>query len=141
MLLKLKRCEFTKGTTIGMLYADGEFVGYTLEDYDRGLRQDMPLAEILRLKMRCETAIPYGTYNVTVNMSNRFKRMMPLLIDVPGFEGVRIHNGNTKEDTCGCILVGKGKGKDTVLQSVIAFNEFMAKVSSASGESISLTIE
>ena len=79
-------------------------------------------------KIAGETAIPYGSYKVIVNMSNRFKRLMPLLVDVKGFEGVRIHNGNTKADTHGCILVGATKSKDFIGDSKVTFNKLMTKL-------------
>lgn len=58
-------------------------------------------------KIAHETAIPYGRYRVSITMSNRFKKMLPLVHDVPGFTGVRLHGGNTAEDTSGCILLGE----------------------------------
>ncbi len=80
---------------IGDLFINGEFFCYTLEDEKRADG----------LKVYGETAIPTGTYNVKVTRSNRFKRLMPLIIDVPMFSGIRIHGGNTSKDTLGCILV------------------------------------
>lgn len=80
---------------IGDLFINGEFFCYTLEDEKRADG----------LKVYGETAIPTGTYNVLVTKSNRFKRLMPLIIDVPMFSGIRIHGGNTSKDTLGCILV------------------------------------
>lgn len=116
MEIKVIRKELTKQSTIGEMWIDGSFFCYTLEDVVRDV------------KVYGETAIPYGVYKVIVNMSNRFKRDMPLLIDVPGFEGVRIHNGNTDKDTHGCILVGMTKGVDFIGMSKVAFNKLMEKL-------------
>lgn len=80
---------------LGELWIDDEFFGYTLEDVYR------------EKKVYGETCIEYGTYNVIVTMSNRFKVELPLLLNVKDFEGVRIHGGNTDRDTHGCILLGK----------------------------------
>lgn len=96
MELTLKRDILADGYTLGLLSVDGKPYCYTVEDKVRE-----------GVKIPGKTAIPYGRYKVIVNMSNRFKKLMPLLIDVPGFEGVRIHSGNTAEDTEGCIIVGK----------------------------------
>lgn len=96
MELTLKRDILADGYTLGLLSVDGKHYCYTVEDMVRE-----------GVKIPGKTAIPYGRYKVIVNMSNRFKKLMPLLIDVPGFSGVRIHSGNTAEDTEGCIIVGK----------------------------------
>ena len=96
MELTLKRDILADGYTLGLLSVDGKHYCYTVEDMVRE-----------GVKIPGKTAIPYGRYKVIVNMSNRFKKLMPLLIDVPGFEGVRIHSGNTAEDTEGCIIVGR----------------------------------
>tara|TARA_R110000796_G_scaffold236658_1_gene356251 strand:- start:117 stop:551 length:435 start_codon:yes stop_codon:yes gene_type:complete len=80
---------------IGDLFIDGVFFCYTLEDEKRADG----------LKVYGETAIPSGTYNVILSVSNRFKRLMPLLLDVPMFKGIRIHGGNTSKDSHGCPLV------------------------------------
>lgn len=103
--------------TIGNLYINGEFFSNTLEDIDRGLTQDMPLSETKKHKVYGQTAIPSGRYEVRITYSNRFKRPLPLLLNVPGFEGIRIHAGNTPEDTLGCILVGKNDRVGQVRQS------------------------
>ena len=116
MKIVVVRDTFTENSTIGKMLIDGAFFCYTLEDTIRDV------------KIAGETAIPYGTYKVIVNMSNRFKRLMPLLIDVKGFEGVRIHNGNTKEHTHGCILVGATKSKDFIGDSKVTFNKLMTKL-------------
>jgi len=98
MKIEVKRIHRTEKSTIGEMYVDGVFQCYTLEDKER------------EVKIKSETAIPKGTYDVIINMSNRFKKEMPLLLKVPNFEGVRIHSGNTNHDTEGCILVGKTRG-------------------------------
>lgn len=126
MEIKVTRKEFTKNSTIGEMSIDGEFFCHTLED------------EVRDIKVFGETAIPYGRYKVIINMSNRFKREMPLLIDVPLFEGIRIHNGNTDADTHGCILVGLTKSKDFIGMSKVAFQKLMERLKDQN--SIYLTI-
>lgn len=132
MKLTLKRTTFTDKSTIGELSIDGTFFCYTLEDIVRN-----------GPKVMHETAIPYGTYEVVVNMSNRFKRLMPLLLGVPNFEGIRIHSGNTAAHTSGCILVGMQKGVDTITQSTIAYDSLFTKIKGATqrGEAVRITIE
>lgn len=102
MNLVLKRAEFADTYTVGRLYADGMFICYTLEDKVREVVGE-PVAS---WKKQNETAIPVGVYPVIITMSTRFKIRLPLLINVPGFSGIRIHTGNSSKDTEGCILVG-----------------------------------
>ena len=124
MKLILTRELFSDVSTIGKLrIVDSDIWFYTLEDKDRGPYQDLPM-HIAGAKVDGQTAIPYGDYDVIINASKRFKKLMPLLLDVPGFEGVRIHNGNTAEHTHGCILLGKLAGENFVGKSVQAMNEF-----------------
>lgn len=106
--LNLTRKIFTSNSTIGELTINGQFFCHTLEDMDRDKNRNGKLEEG---KIYGETAISSGFYQVELTMSNRFKRILPLLLNVEGFEGVRIHNGNTKKDTLGCILVGVWDGK------------------------------
>jgi hypothetical protein len=119
MVIKIKRLHKTDNSTIGELTIDGKFECYTLEDKERDV------------KIKCETAIPKGTYKVIINQSNRFKKLLPLLLDVPNFEGVRIHPGNTNHDTEGCILVGRTRSKDFIGQSRKAFATLFAKMKEA----------
>ena len=107
MKLTLKRIAFKEKYTIGRLYIDGEYFCDTIEDKDRGLNNDMGLAEILAKKRYGETAIPTGHYEVEITYSPKYKRMMPEIKDVKGFSGIRIHSGNTAKDTLGCLIVGK----------------------------------
>lgn len=127
MKLLLKRLHKTDNSTVGELYVDGKFECYTLEDKER------------EVKIKCETAIPKGEYKVIINLSNRFKILLPLLISVPNFEGVRIHPGNTNHDTEGCILVGTTRSKDFIGSSRIAFKKLFEKMKKA--KDITLTIE
>jgi len=101
------------------------FECYTCEDPVRGNGDPKTVAE---WKVKGDTAIPYGTYKVRKTMSPRFKRMMWELQNVPGFAGIRIHAGNTAQDTEGCILLGRHINGDYtgVAQSKAAVAEFEA---------------
>lgn len=127
MEIVVKRMTFTDNSTIGEMFIDGKFFCYTLED------------KVRDVKIKTITAIPYGEYEVKITMSNRFKKLMPLLLNVPNFEGVRIHAGNDSTHTEGCILVGNTKGKDFIGESVVAFNELMNKLKNE--KSIKIKIE
>ncbi len=105
MNIQLKRRYLGEGYTIGSLSIDGQYFCDTLEDAVR------------QVKVYGKTAIPYGRYNIILNVSPRFGRILPRLIDVPQFDGVLIHRGNTAEDTAGCILVGENKVKGKVIHS------------------------
>ena len=80
---------------IDKLYINNEYFSDALEDPDRSLTDSMSLEEIKKIKIKGNTCIPYGTYNVTITYSPRFKRNLPLINNVKGFEGIRVHNGNT----------------------------------------------
>ena len=107
MKMELHRKYRKSGYTIGILYINGRFICNTLEDTDRGLTDKMSANEIAAVKVKGKTAIPTGTYPVMMSYSPRFKKQMPLICGVKGFEGIRIHSGNSAEDTEGCILCGK----------------------------------
>lgn len=139
MEIKVKRIARKPNYTIGRLYVDGVYFCDTLEDTDRGLRKSMTLEEIKRKKVYGQTAIPMGTYRVSITYSPTFKKLMPLLIGVPGYEGVRIHPGNTPADTLGCILVGENKEVGKVLNSRATFNKLYEKMKTASP--LTITIE
>jgi Family of unknown function (DUF5675) len=119
MELQVKRTDFTDNSTIGELSVNGQFECYTLEDMVRPV------------KIAGKTAIPAGRYEVIIDFSQRFGRLLPLLLNVPNFEGVRIHPGNAAADTEGCILVGEEKSQDFVGQSRAAFDRLFAKLSAA----------
>ena len=119
MELKVLRKELTAKSTIGELHVDGKFECFTLEDAVRPV------------KIKGLTAIPAGVYEVVVNFSQRFQRPLPLLLNVPNFDGVRLHAGNTDADTEGCLLVGKTKGADFIGASRAAFDAVFAKIQRA----------
>lgn len=128
MKLLLKRNKSTAKSTIGSLYVDGKFQCYTLEDVVRDR------------KIYGETAIPGGIYKVIINRSARFGVDLPLLLNVPNYEGVRIHPGNTDKDTEGCILVGViVTEQNTLGNSRIAFNALMEKLKTAAFIELEIT--
>lgn len=143
MILTLDRKYKLPTYTIGKLYIDEEYFCDTLEDKDRGLTDDMTVSEISKIKIKKETAIPTGTYKVTITYSNRFKKNMPLINDVKGFEGIRIHSGNTDKDTEGCLLVGMNLERGKVLKSQETFRKLYKMLSGAKlrGEYIQITIK
>ena len=106
MKIEIHRKYRKNGYTIGLLYVNGAFICNTLEDTDRGFTSAMSAKEIAAVKVKGKTAIPTGTYSVIMSYSPRFKKQMPLICGVKGFEGIRIHSGNSAEDTEGCILCG-----------------------------------
>lgn len=116
MKLKLQRIFKGKNYTIGSLFIDGEFFCNTLEDAVRDK------------KIKHETAIPAGTYEVKLTLSARFGKILPILLNVPNFDGIRIHAGNTISDTSGCILVGENKIKGRVINSQLTMQKLMEKL-------------
>ncbi len=122
MNLKLIRKYPAADCTISELYVNDQFECYTCEDVERPV------------KIAGVTAIPRGTYEVVITFSDRFQRLLPLLLNVPNYEGVRIHPGNTAADTEGCILPGKEKTVNSVTQSKIAFDALFPKIQAAAGK-------
>lgn len=125
MILTLRRIAFKESYTIGKLYVDGNYFSNTVEDKDRGLDDSMTVDEIKKKKVYGETAIPYGTYKVSITYSPKFKKNLPLVEGVKGFEGIRIHSGNTAKDSLGCIIVGKNKKVGMVLDSRATMEKLM----------------
>ncbi len=139
MELQLNRIAKKDTYTIGKLYIDGVYFCDTLEDKDRGLKDSMPVSEIQKLKVYGETAIPIGTYTITITYSSKFRKMLPLIHNVKGFSGIRIHSGNTEKDTLGCIIVGQNKVKGKVINSIDTFNKLFTKLKTSNN--IKLTIK
>jgi hypothetical protein len=131
MKLTLQREPSTAACTIGRLSIDGKPECWTLEDIVRPPR----------VKVAGKTAIPPGTYTVVVSMSPRFGVRLPQLLDVPNFTGIRIHPGNTADNTEGCILVGTDRGKNAILRSRAAFGTLLAKLEAAQARDEEITIE
>lgn len=125
MKLTLKRTYFADTYTIGKLLIDGVPFCDVLEDLNRDLNHDGDLDDEGEGKIYGQTAIPFGTYKVVITPSARFKRELPLLVDVPHFEGIRIHAGNDSSDTHGCLLVGENKVKGKVINSVATMDRLM----------------
>ena len=129
MKLEVQRIEYGSTYTIGKLYVDGVFQCFTLEDAMREKNGVIPN------KIKGATAIPSGSYKVIVDYSNRFKRAMPHVLDVPGFDGIRIHSGNSSADTEGCILLGTTwAGTDFIGNSRLAFDAFFSKLTGTKEE-------
>lgn len=153
MKLLLKRIAKRPTYTIGKLYIDGKYFCDTLEDTDRGLSQKDTLQQIKQKKIKDQTAIPTGTYKVSMNVvsprySNfskykyvrQFNAKMPRLLNVPGYEGVLIHPGNTSKDTSGCLLVGQNKVVGKVINSQVTWIALM-NVLLKDKNNITITIE
>lgn len=153
MVLTLDRKYKLPTYTIGKLYIDGEYFCDTLEDKDRGLTDSMSVSEISKIKIKNETAIPTGTYSITLNIvsprfsvSSFYKQVcngkVPRLLNVKGFEGILIHAGNTDKDSAGCLLVGVNKAKGQVLNSRETFKELykLLKDKHDKGEKITIKI-
>lgn len=150
MELLLKRIAKLKDYTIGKLYINKKYFTDTLEDTDRNLTNSMSDDQINKIKVYGKTAIPTGTYSIDINtISPKFKDRswakpyngkIPRLLNVPGYEGVLIHPGNTADDTLGCILVGKNTVKGMVTSSQDTFKSLM-EILRKSEEAITITIE
>lgn len=107
---------------IGKLYVDGKYFCDTIEDTDRGLSDEMDEKEILKKKVKGETAIPTGIYHVYLTYSPKYKKQMPLIDNIKGYSGIRIHSGNTSKDTEGCLIVGKNTKVGMVTESRKMYN-------------------
>lgn len=153
MELKIDRKYKKQSYTISNLYIDGEWFCNVLEDADRGLISTMTLDQIRRIKKPNMTAIPSGTYNITLDVyspkfGNRafYKEVcngkVPRLLNVKGFDGILIHAGNDSNDTSGCLLVGVNKQVGKVLNSQDTFRRLYSKLKSAKdrGDDILITI-
>ena len=150
MKLVLKRINNQDNYCEGKLYIDGIYQCDVIEDVDRGLTNEMSVTEIQSKKVYGETAIPKGTYQITLDVvSPKFKNRswatfcegkLPRLLDVPGYEGVLIHVGNKAADSLGCILVGQKTSEGVVSNSTQTFKDLYYKLKQATDQ-ITITIE
>lgn len=138
--LLIKRIAKQPTYTIGKLYINDKYYCDTLEDRDRGLKQTDSLVSIKAHKIYGKTAIPTGEYYVNLTYSPKFKRILPVIQNVKGYEGIRIHSGNTANDTEGCILVGYNTVKGMVVKSKATL-ERLIKILLQGDDKIIITIE
>ena len=156
MILTVKRVYNCPSYCIGRLYIDGLYFCDTLEDTDRGLKKTWPLSQIRKVKVQGATAIPKGTYAVTLKIqSPKFSAFkyrvqygfcdgyLPRILGVPGFDGCLLHIGNTAKQTEGGLLVGRNTIKGRVTDSTVTFRNLYAVLKGADdkGENISITIQ
>ena len=130
MKLHLIRRESSENCTLGQLFVDDTPICFTCEDVVR--EQDH--VPVKQWKIPGETAIPRGSFEVIINHSARFNKELPLLLNVPGFSGIRLHSGNTADNTEGCILVGQKLGNEAVVESRLALTELMGLIREAIAE-------
>lgn len=130
MKLTLKRIALRPTYTIGKLYIDDVYFCDTIEDTVRDLNKNGKFDNGEK-KVHSKTAIPYGTYEIKWTYSPRFKKYTPQLMNVPSFEGIRIHAGNTSADTEGCLILGKNKQVGKVLNSRATINKFYSIIKNA----------
>lgn len=153
MELLLKRIALKDTYTIGKLYVNGIYFCDTIEDKVRDLNKDGDLNDVGEGKIPSLTAIPYGKYEITLKVQspkyslktnyNWCKGYLPRLINVPHFEGILIHAGNTAKDSAGCILIGENKVKGKVINSMVTLKKLypILKEASDKNEGIWIKIE
>lgn len=141
MKLKLERLYLKYTYTIGKLYIDDKYFCDTVEDKVRDLNKDGDLNDLGETKVYGETAIPYGTYEVEVTYSPKFKRELPLIKNVPHFEGIRIHKGNYAANSSGCVITGENKIKGGVINSTPYEIKITSLIKEAQNKGEKITIE
>lgn len=148
-MILLKRIYKGENYTIGHIYIDGEYICDSIEDKDRGLTDQMSEQDIKKTKVVNETAIPTGTYKLTLDVvSPKFiqklyyynfcKGKLPRLLGVKGFNGILIHKGNTQKDSSGCIIVGYNKEKGKVINSQEAFEKLYKRLEQSRNKTITI---
>lgn len=152
MKIEMKRI-FTNGRyTISHIYAYGVYVSDAIEDTDRGLDDSMSVNDIRKKKVYAKTAIPTGTYDLTIDIiSPKFVQKpyykkfcdgkLPRLLNVPGFDGILMHRGATERDSAGCVILGYNKIKGQVVNSQEAFEKLYKILEEANKRKEKITIE
>ena len=152
MDILLKRIARKPKYTIGKLYVDGKYVCDTIEDTDRGLNDNMSLEDIKKKKIKHQTAIPVGKYQVTINQvspkfsqkefyyKNANKGKLPRLLNVKGFDGILIHCGTNQDSSSGCLIVGENKVVGKVINSQATFIK-LYKILQTAKDKIYITIK
>ena len=140
MRLTLKRIANRPTYCIGKLYINGKYWSDVLEDTDRGLDSTMTEEDIKKIKVKGETAIPTGIYKIILNYSPKFKKVMPLLTNVKGYSGVRIHSGNSAKDTEGCLLVGLNTVVGRLTNSKNTYNALFKRLQQKGSNDITIEI-
>ncbi len=133
MKLRVERLWKKPAYTVGRLFVGGKFFCNTLEDTVRDLSNEK--------KVYGKTAIPYGEYKVVYNWSPKFGRNLPRLLNVPAFEGILIHPGNTADDSAGCILVGRNTEVGRLTESRYTSDKLNVLIEDAQRRGESITIE
>lgn len=141
MKLQLKRRFFADTYTISTLSINGLRFCDVVEDKNRDANKDGDLNDTGETKVYAETAIPFGTYEVVLTLSPKFKRRLPRLLNVPGFDGILIHRGNTAKDSAGCLIVGENKIKGGVINSTKYELELVELIDAAIKKGEKVTIE
>lgn len=133
MKLKIERKYLKEDYTIGKLFINNVYFCDTLEDKVRNLPKEP--------KVYGQTAIPYGTYEIKMMYSTKFKKNMPYLLNVPYFQRIMVHFGNSAQDSLGCVLVGKNKIKGKVVESKATFDKLYIRINEAIQNNEKVTIE
>lgn len=153
MEIVVKRIALKDDYTIGKMYVDGAYLCDTLEDKVRDYNKDGDLKDANEQKVYSKTAIPYGRYEIAIDVvSPKYAQRasyiwcggyLPRLLNVPHFDGILIHAGNSAEDSAGCLLVGENKIKGRLVNSMATLKRLYAilKSADAKGEQIWITIE
>lgn len=154
MKIHVIRDKVTDKYSFGTLYVNDKLFCNTIEDTDRGITKDTPLSEIKKIKVKDETAIPTGIYELTLKViSPKYSKVafykevcngyLPRILDVPGFDGILIHSGNLASDSSGCVICGVDNGTQSgVIKSKDTFKDLykVLKAASDKGEKIEIEI-